>query len=69
MKDLVGKVKEWNAEHEYAKKKVGEVRMCKINSGLFGVKWERTQAVLEAIEVDGESSIRQIEVISRSEDD
>lgn len=69
MKDLVKKVGEWNAEHEDAEKKVGEVRMCKINSGLFGVKWERTQAVLEGIEVDDDSSIRQIEVISRSEDD
>ncbi|CAK1358170.1 unnamed protein product [Cercospora beticola] len=67
VKDLVKKVGEWNDEQK--EKKVGEVRMCKINSGLFGVKWERTQAVLEAIEVDGENSIRQIEVISRSEDD
>lgn len=42
---------------------VKAVRMCKINSGNFGVKWEDTAAVLEAIEVhDGD--IEQIEVWS-----
>lgn len=30
---------------------VGEVRMCKINSGLFAVPWEKTAEVLEGIEV------------------
>lgn len=30
---------------------VGEVRMCKINSGLFGVEWERTEVVLRGVEV------------------
>lgn len=32
-------------------KEVGEVRMCKINSGKFGVEWERTAEVLEGIEM------------------
>ena len=30
---------------------VGGVRMCKINSGLFGVPWERTVEALEGIEM------------------
>jgi ADP-ribose 1''-phosphate phosphatase len=29
------------------------VRMCRINSGKFGVEWERTEKVLEGIEVAG----------------
>ncbi|KAM3424483.1 hypothetical protein BST61_g6487 [Cercospora zeina] len=71
MQDLVTKVSEWNAEQKDSEKKVGEVRMCKINSGLFGVKWERTKAVLEGILVDGDGdgTLRQIEVISRSDED
>jgi ADP-ribose 1''-phosphate phosphatase len=28
---------------------VGEVRMCKVNSGKFGVEWERTEEVLKGI--------------------
>ncbi|KAL6710101.1 ADP-ribose 1''-phosphate phosphatase [Coniothyrium glycines] len=28
---------------------IAEVRMCKINSGKFGVPWEKTSAVLEAV--------------------
>ncbi|KAF2660980.1 hypothetical protein K491DRAFT_571282, partial [Lophiostoma macrostomum CBS 122681] len=39
-------------EEQRAKgKTVAGLRMCKINSGLFGVKWERTVEVLEGIEV------------------
>jgi ADP-ribose 1''-phosphate phosphatase len=30
---------------------IGKVRMCKINSGAFGVEWERTRDVLEEIAV------------------
>lgn len=30
---------------------VGELRMCEINSGNFGVPWEKTLAVLEGIEL------------------
>lgn len=36
---------------------LGEMVMCKINSGLFGVPWERTQAVLEGIEVEGDEDV------------
>ncbi|KAI7129428.1 hypothetical protein KC316_g16574 [Hortaea werneckii] len=53
---------------------VEEIRMCKINSGLFNVPWEETKAVIEGIEVpevmtesDGKSKavIREIRCISR----
>ncbi|RMX94487.1 hypothetical protein D0867_13837 [Hortaea werneckii] len=53
---------------------VEEIRMCKINSGLFNVPWEKTKAVIEGIEVpavttesDGKSKavIREIRCISR----
>lgn len=40
---------------------VGEARMCRINSGSFGVPWERTKAVLEGVEV-GEGGVREIVV-------
>jgi ADP-ribose 1''-phosphate phosphatase len=36
---------------------VGTLRMCKINSGKFGVPWERTEAILEGIRLDGEIKI------------
>ncbi|KAI7532144.1 hypothetical protein KC331_g13738 [Hortaea werneckii] len=53
---------------------VEEIRMCKINSGLFNVPWEKTKAVIEGIEVpevmtesDGKSRavIQEIRCISR----
>lgn len=42
--ELVRRVEEQGGE-------VGKVRMCRINSGLFGVEWERTREVLEGISV------------------
>jgi ADP-ribose 1''-phosphate phosphatase len=30
---------------------IGEVRMCRINSGKFGVEWERTEEVLSGVVV------------------
>lgn len=39
------------------------VRMCKINSGLFGVPWEASKAVIEGIEVE-EGGVREIVVCS-----
>ncbi|KAI7353451.1 hypothetical protein KC320_g3985 [Hortaea werneckii] len=53
---------------------VEEIRMCKINSGLFNVPWEKTKAVIEGIEVpevttgrEGKSKAvtREIRCISR----
>ncbi|KAI6905562.1 hypothetical protein KC318_g12088 [Hortaea werneckii] len=53
---------------------VEEIRMCKINSGLFNVPWEKTKAVIEGIEVPGvtteshgksKAEIREIRCISR----
>lgn len=39
------------------------VRMCKINSGLFGVPWEATRAVIEGVEV-GEGDLEEVVVCS-----
>ncbi|KAF2164971.1 hypothetical protein M409DRAFT_31335, partial [Zasmidium cellare ATCC 36951] len=46
MRDLLRRVTEWN-EGKGEGERVGEVWMCKINSGLFGVKWGDTRSVLE----------------------
>ncbi|KXT14256.1 hypothetical protein AC579_6701 [Pseudocercospora musae] len=56
MRDLMRQVSETET-------KIDEVRMCKINSGLFGVKWEKTKAVLEGIQGD----FHDVKVISRGE--
>jgi ADP-ribose 1''-phosphate phosphatase len=69
VRDLVRRVK--NANEDAAGSKGGasnrtaiaSVRMCKINSGLFGVPWEATCAVLEGIEVE-EGDLKEIEVFS-----
>jgi len=45
VRDLLGKLKQAREKGE----KVGSLRMCKINSGKFGVEWERTEGVLEGI--------------------
>ncbi|KAI6867842.1 hypothetical protein KC338_g3060 [Hortaea werneckii] len=53
---------------------VEEIRMCKINSGLFNVPWEKTKAVVEGIQVPEATTgkegkpkavIREIRCISR----
>lgn len=67
MEDLLLQVTDWNASHVDGEK-VGEVRMCKINSGLFAVPWEETVEVIEGMEVDGgEGAVREIEVVERQE--
>ncbi|KAF7186502.1 ADP-ribose 1''-phosphate phosphatase [Pseudocercospora fuligena] len=63
MRDLMRQVR--NLENDEGKK-VEEVRMCKINSGLFAVKWEKTKGVLESLEVE-EEDFREVKVISREE--
>jgi ADP-ribose 1''-phosphate phosphatase len=42
---------------------IASVRMCKINSGLFGVPWEATSAVVEGIKVEA-GDLKEIEVFS-----
>jgi ADP-ribose 1''-phosphate phosphatase len=42
---------------------IKEVRMCKINSGLFGVPWEATKRVIEGVEVE-EGGLREVGVYS-----
>lgn len=34
-----------------AKDKIGELRMCRINSGLFSVPWGRSKALIESLEL------------------
>ncbi|KAK4574507.1 ADP-ribose 1''-phosphate phosphatase [Recurvomyces mirabilis] len=63
MEDLLQKVQEWNDSVDEAEK-VGEVRICQINSGLFNVPWEKTKAVLEAIDVSGKD-VKEISVVVR----
>jgi ADP-ribose 1''-phosphate phosphatase len=43
--------------------RIAEVRVCKINSGLFGVPWEATSEVIEGVEI-GEGDIEEIAVYS-----
>ena len=62
MVDLLKQVDDWNAKHEESER-VGEVRMCKINSGMFAVPWEKTKQVLEGIDAS-ESDVRGIKVVS-----
>lgn len=71
IEDLVRRVKAVNeaaAEAEKTSKtsvqdRIAEVRMCKINSGLFGVPWEATSEVIEGVEI-GEGDIEEIAVFS-----
>lgn len=62
MEHLLKQVKEWNAEAQQSDQ-IGEVRMCKINSGLFAVPWEKTKNVLDDINVS-ESDVKVIKVVS-----
>lgn len=62
MEGLLKQVQLWN-EKAVEDEKVGEVRMCKINSGLFAVPWEKTKDVLESIDVS-QSDVKIIKVVS-----
>jgi ADP-ribose 1''-phosphate phosphatase len=53
VKNLLVKLKQAKEDGET----LGSLRMCKINSGSFGVQWERTERVLEGVrleEVEGQ---------------
>jgi ADP-ribose 1''-phosphate phosphatase len=71
IRDLVRKVRNINEDAAAPGTKGGRsrhgaiasVRMCKINSGLFGVPWEATSAVVEGIEVEA-GDLKEIEVFS-----
>lgn len=73
VEDLVRKVRDVNGGGDEADGKakagssegdrIAEVRMCKINSGLFGVPWEATREVIEGVEV-GEGDLEEIAVYS-----
>lgn len=65
MKHLMKQAMDYNrAKNE--SERLAEVRMCKINSGLFHVPWAKTKALLEDIEA-GEENFKEIKVISREE--
>jgi ADP-ribose 1''-phosphate phosphatase len=69
VRDLVRRVKDVNDDAAGSKgggsnrTAIASVRMCKINSGLFGVPWGATCAVVEGIEVEG-GDLKEIEVFS-----
>lgn len=73
IEDLLRKVQAVNEAADATDKKsksdsdkedrIAAVHMCKINSGLFGVPWEATSEVIEAVET-GEGDIDEIAVIS-----
>lgn len=67
MEDLLRQVNDWNAKAKKEEDKIKEVRMCKINSGLFAVPWEKSKKELESIEVK-ESDVKMIKVVSRAEE-
>ncbi|KAK3116223.1 ADP-ribose 1''-phosphate phosphatase [Teratosphaeriaceae sp. CCFEE 6253] len=63
MEDLLRRVGEFNAGVGEAGGRVGEVRICRINSGLFKVPWAKTRAVLEGLDVRG-SEVKEVKVVS-----
>ncbi|KAK5735462.1 ADP-ribose 1''-phosphate phosphatase [Elasticomyces elasticus] len=65
MLDLLKQVKELNAKAD-EDDRVNEVRICKINSGLFKVPWAKTRTVLEGIDVSGED-VKEVKVVSPEE--
>lgn len=79
MRDLLEQVRGWNEAHSGdGAVRVEKVRICKINSGLFGVPWEDTVEVLEGIGLDegdggsgdgkgGDAAVSEIEVWEREE--
>lgn len=61
MEDLLKQVQAWNEKNP--NDAVAEVRMCKINSGLFRVPWEKTRRELEKIDV-GALDVKTVCVVS-----
>jgi ADP-ribose 1''-phosphate phosphatase len=70
VRDLVRRVRDLHEDAAAAdaaggsKVAIASVRMCKINSGLFGVPWGATAAVVEGIEVE-DGDLKEIEVFSK----
>ena len=65
MQDLLNKIRDWNDSTGAAGRRlsVDQVRMCKINSGLFNVPWDQSKAKLEAIDVT-KSGVKRVKVVS-----
>ncbi|KAK0276420.1 ADP-ribose 1''-phosphate phosphatase [Friedmanniomyces endolithicus] len=66
MRDLLRLVGEFNAGVEAIGERVGDVWMCRINSGLFRVPWVKTRGVLEGSEV-GVGDVGVVKVVSLEE--
>lgn len=65
MEDLIKQINDWNRQHKEDEKITG-LYMCKINSGLFNVPWEKTKAILEELKIDLVDLKKQIMVRDRS---
>jgi ADP-ribose 1''-phosphate phosphatase len=48
VRDLLVRLKQAKENGE----NLGSLRMCKINSGKFGVQWERTEGILEGVRLE-----------------
>ncbi|KAK0946212.1 ADP-ribose 1''-phosphate phosphatase [Friedmanniomyces endolithicus] len=66
MRDLLRLVGEFNAGVSGDAEGVGEVWMCRVNSGLFRVPWSKTRGVLEGIEV-GVGDVEGVRVVALEE--
>lgn len=62
MQDLLKRVDAFNSKAKQ-EDRIAEVRMCKINSGLFAVPWEKSKAVLERIDISS-SDVKVIKIVS-----
>lgn len=62
MEDLLKQINAWDSKVEKGDQ-IEEVRMCKINSGLFAVPWEKSKALLEKIDVSS-SGVKIIKIVS-----
>lgn len=61
MEDLLQQIYKWNIKVDEVNK-INEMRMCKINSGLFNVPWNKTKEILESISVT-KNNINYIKVV------
>ena len=65
MEDLI---RQCSKHNETSDVKVARMSMCKINSGLFKVLWEKTRSVLEDIELEDQILSSTIDVVSKEEE-
>lgn len=64
MKDLLARIREVEGRGEV----LGGLRMCRVNSGRFGVEWGRSEGILRGVVVEeGERGV--VEVWEREGED